>query len=75
MENFFLGLDYLRSLGLWRKGWGSANPKWEDGYLYLPCYNRSLPDEKERSEYLESLGFSWSITGCLRYPIEQGRLI
>lgn len=72
MENFFLGLDYLRSLGFWHPAPIQA-PKWENGFLYLPCYRCGI--DSERRQVLESFGFSWSITGMLQYPIEQGRLI
>jgi len=73
VENFFLGLELLRSLGYWNDWRKNHAPKWDNGFLTIPCYFRSC--SKEAKENLEALGFSWSITGMLRYPIEQGRLI
>lgn len=73
MENFFLGLELLRSLGFWKGAEETYPPKWDDGFLYVPCYFRACSPETAIT--LGSLGFSWNITGMLRYPIEQGRLI
>ena len=74
MANLLLGLEYLRSLGFNWQGAPGIVPKWENGWLHLPCYYLSLPN-KEANERLKALGFSWGLTGMLRYPVQQGRLI
>ena len=73
MGNLLLGLEYLRSLGFNWQGAQGLVPKWENGWLHIPCYYRSLPN-KEANERLKALGFSWGITGMLRYPVQQGRI-
>jgi len=73
MENFFLGLEFLYEKGFWL-GWEKTKlPKWENGFLQIPCSNALC--SRSTKEVLKELGFSWSDTGMLQFPIEQGRLI
>ena len=74
MGNLLLGLEFLRSLGFNWQGAPGIVPKWENGWLHIPCYYLSLPN-REANERLKALGFSWGLTGMLRYPVQQGRLI
>lgn len=71
MENFFLGLELLRNLGFW-SGWYSKDPPmWSTDFLSLPVYFRACSEETVKM--LESLGFSWGMTGMLRFPVKEGR--
>jgi len=73
VENFYLGLELLRSLGFWENWAHNSAPMWDMDFLSLPVYFRACSEETVKR--LESLGFSWGTTGMLRYPVKEGRFI